>query len=145
MATSSSGEELTEDECLALLQDCEYGRLAVRSGNDGVDVFPVNFVIHQDAVLLRTGSGTKMDSVRSEPRVAFQADHLDHETGVAWSVVVKGDAAEVIDHDERFALLNVTIDTLDPHLKPHFIRLRPVSTTGRRFSFGPSTVDRTEY
>ena len=100
----------------------------------GVDIFPVNFVLHELSVLLRTAGGTKLDSLLKEPTVAFEADHFDYFERTAWSVVVKGHAALVEDHDELFGLLNVEIDTWQPDRKPFFVRITPTSTTGRRFA-----------
>ena len=53
-----------------------------------------------------------------------------------WSVIVKGMARtlrtdEEIDEAERAQLLPWTAT-----VKQHFVRIRPVSVTGRRFSFG---------
>ena len=100
----------------------------------GVDIFPVNFVLDDHCVLLRTAGGTKLDSLKSEPVVAFEADHFDYFEGSAWSVVVKGHAALVEDHDELFELLNVEIETWQPERKPFFVRITPTVTTGRRFA-----------
>jgi len=126
--------ELDETECFDLLRNADIGRLAVQLPAGGVDIFPVNFVLHDGTVLLRTAGGTKLDSLKNEPTVAFEVDHFDYFEHSAWSVVIKGRAALVEDHDELFALLNVDIDTWHPERKPFFVRIRPASTTGRRFA-----------
>lgn len=126
--------ELDEDECFDLLHRAEVGRLALQLSSEGVDIFPVNFVLDGRSILLRTAGGTKLDGLKAHPLVAFEVDHFDYFEHSAWSVVVKGSAAHVEDHDERFALLNVDIDTWHPERKPHFVRITPSLTTGRRFT-----------
>ena len=126
--------ELTEAECFDHLRDAAVGRLAVQLPAGGVDIFPVNFVLDQGCVLLRTAGGTKLDSLTSESLVAFEADHFDYFEGAAWSVVVKGHAELVEDHDELLALLDVEIDTWQPERKPFHVRITPSTTTGRQFA-----------
>lgn len=126
-------DELTEDDCFDLLRHSEVGRLAVQLPEGGVDIFPTNFVIDERSVLLRTDRGTKLDSLQTEHMVAFEADHFDYFERSAWSVVVKGRAARIDDHNELFRLLNVDIDTWHPERKPFFVRITPSIITGRRF------------
>ena len=131
---SSPIAELDESECLQLLRDAEVGRLAVQVTDGGVDIFPVNFVVDDNRILLRTAGGTKLDGLMEQPIVAFEADHFDYFAHSAWSVVVKGYAELIEDHDELFALLNVEMDTWHPERKPFFVRITPSVTTGRRFT-----------
>jgi nitroimidazol reductase NimA-like FMN-containing flavoprotein (pyridoxamine 5'-phosphate oxidase superfamily) len=130
----SSIAELNESECFDRLRDADVGRLAVQLPTGGVDIFPVNFVIDEQCVLLRTAGGTKLESLKENPQVAFEADHFDYFGHTAWSVVIKGYAALVEDHNELFGLLNVEIDTWHPERKPFFVRITPAITTGRRFA-----------
>lgn len=132
-STDRGPEELSVSECFELLRGSEIGRLAVQLPDGGVDIFPVNFAIDHDTVLLRTAAGTKLDSIENDPQVAFEADHFDWYDRSAWSVVVKGVASMVRNHDELFELFNVELDTWHPERKPFFVRLVPTSTTGRRF------------
>jgi hypothetical protein len=129
----NSNEQLTESACLDLLRGVEVGRLAVHLEDGGIDIFPVNFVVDGGCILLRTSAGTKLDSVKREPTVAFEADHFDYFERTAWSVVVKGYAVVVTDHDELFGLLNVDLSTWQGDRKPFFVRIRPSSITGRQF------------
>ncbi|MGA9279081.1 pyridoxamine 5'-phosphate oxidase family protein [Ilumatobacter sp.] len=130
----SSTVELSESECLHLLDGADVGRLAVQLPEGGVDIFPVNFVIDEGRVLLRTAAGAKLESLMNEPIVAFEADSFDYYEHAAWSVVVKGHASLVVDHNELFRLLNVELDTWHPERKPYFVRISPASITGRRFA-----------
>lgn len=126
-------EELTVAECLERLRSAEIGRLGVQLPNGGVDIFPVNFLMDQDMVLVRTAAGTKLESIEKHPLVAFEADDFDWYERTAWSVVVKGSASLVRNHDEILDLFTVELDAWHPSRKPFFLRLVPTSITGRRF------------
>jgi uncharacterized protein len=125
---------LPETECWNLLSSASLGRLV--TSVDGVpEIFPVNFVVQHRTVLLRTAEGTKLVSAAINNDVLFEAD--DHNVAEGWSVIVKGTARllrtdDEIDEAERAQLLPWTAT-----LKQHFVRIRPLSVTGRRFSFGP--------
>lgn len=135
MTTSGqTQQELGESECLELLRGVDVGRIAVRLDDGGVDIFPMNFVVDQGTILIRTAAGTKLDSIKREPSVGFEADFYDYFERVAWSVVIKGDAKVVKSHDDLFALLNVDLDAWHPERKPFFVRIVPTSITGRRFA-----------
>ena len=127
-------EALTQSACFDLLRGVEVGRLAVRLTEGGVDIFPVNFIVDAGTILLRTAAGTKLDSIEAEPSVAFEADHFDWYERTAWSVVVKGEASRITDHDELFELFGVELDPWQHERKPFFVRIVPTMTTGRRFT-----------
>ena len=124
---------LPETECWNLLSSASLGRL-VTSVDGQPEIFPVNFVVQHRTVLLRTAEGTKLISAAINNNVLFEAD--DHNVAEGWSVIVKGMARllrtdEEIDEAERAQLLPWTAT-----VKQHFVRIRPLSVTGRRFSFG---------
>jgi len=125
---------LSETECWHLLSSVALGRL-ITSVEGEPDVFPVNFVVQNKTVLFRTGVGTKLVSAAINNRVVFEAD--DHGVTQGWSVVVKGTArilgtAEEIAEAERAQVLPWTATA-----KHHWVRIRPLTVTGRRFVFGP--------
>ena len=98
-------------------------------------IFPLNFVVQHRTVLFRTAEGAKLVSAAINNRVLFEAD--DHGVTEGWSVIVKGTARilrthEEIDEAERAQLLPWTATA-----KQHYVRVRPLSVTGRRFVFGP--------
>lgn len=126
-------EELSPSTCLALLRTVEVGRLAVVTGDDRVDIFPVNFVVDHGTVVFRTAPGTKLDSIAAMPRAAFEADRFDWYDHVAWSVVIKGDAELVRRRADLEELFEVEVHPWHPRHKPHLVRITPSSITGRRF------------
>jgi nitroimidazol reductase NimA-like FMN-containing flavoprotein (pyridoxamine 5'-phosphate oxidase superfamily) len=124
---------LSETECWNLLSSVALGRL-VTSVDGEPAIFPVNFVVQRRTVLFRTSEGTKLVSAAINNQVLFEAD--GHGVTEGWSVIVKGTARilrtnEEIDEAERAQLLPWTAT-----VKRHYVRIRPLSITGRRFTFG---------
>ena len=124
---------LSETECWNLLSSVALGRL-VTSVDGQQAIFPINFVVQHRTVLFRTSEGTKLVSAAINNQVLFEAD--DHGVTEGWSVIVKGTARilrtdEEIDEAERAQLLPWTAT-----VKQHYVRIRPLSVTGRRFTFG---------
>ncbi len=133
-ATGKPVTILSVSESWDLLASVALGRL-VTSVRGEPEIFPVNFAVQRRTVLFRTAEGTKLVSAAINNRVLFEAD--GHDSAEGWSVIVKGRArmlntAEEIEEAERAQLLPWTAT-----LKPHYVRVLPVSITGRRFRFGP--------
>ncbi|ORB11272.1 pyridoxamine 5'-phosphate oxidase family protein [Mycobacterium noviomagense] len=125
---------LSVSQCWNLLGSVALGRL-VTSVEGQPEIFPVNFAVQRHTVLFRTAEGTKLVSTAINNRVLFEAD--DHNVAEGWSVIVKGTArmlrtSEEIEEAERAQLLPWTAT-----LKQHYVRVLPISVTGRRFRFGP--------
>jgi uncharacterized protein len=125
---------LSASESWDLLASVALGRL-VTSVDGEPEIFPVNFVVQHRTVLFRTAEGTKLVSTAINNRVLFEAD--DHDAAEGWSVIVKGMTRmlrtnEELEEAERAQLLPWTAT-----LKQHYVRIQPISITGRRFRFGP--------
>jgi len=133
---TASGEPITilsESESWNLLASVALGRL-VTSVDGQPEIFPVNFVVQRRSVVFRTAEGTKLVSAVINNRVLFEAD--DHNVAEGWSVIVKGSARvlrtdEEIEDAERAQLLPWTST-----VKQHYVRVKPLAVTGRRFRFG---------
>ncbi|MEI6622522.1 MAG: pyridoxamine 5'-phosphate oxidase family protein [Actinomycetes bacterium] len=98
--TSRSGlHELSRQECLDLLASQPVGRIAAT-----VEflpfIFPVNFRMYGDRILIRTVSGTKLHAALTGQVVAFEADGFTTDGKSGWSVLVRGGAEEVTDPKE---------------------------------------------
>ena len=87
-------EVLTSDECLRLLRSQTLGRIALSSGALPV-VLPVNFVVLDERILIRTRNGTRLARAAQNAVVAFEVDQFDAVTGEGWSVMVQGFARHV--------------------------------------------------
>lgn len=132
-AADTDGDELDPAACFRLLSTHGVGRLAVQEGS-GVDVFPVNYLVHDGKIYFRSGPGVKLARVTAAPDVAFEADGYDHVW--SWSVVVKGHAARVDDADEIRASRIAEARTAHPSDKQVYLRITPRQITGRRFRHG---------
>ena len=131
--TRTGLDRLTRDECVALMEREEFGRLVVVDGDRAL-VFPVNYAMDGDSVVFRTSDGIKLSNARHH-RVTFEVDHTDRTTRSGWSVVIQGVAQEVTNFDaaevvERLRQLQV--EPWAPGDKPHVIRIVPLQITGRR-------------
>lgn len=125
-------EELSDQECLALLRTVPVGRVGV-SVEALPAILPVNFVVDRGEVLFRTVPGTKLDAAIRRVVVAFEADGYDVATGEAWSVLVRGVAEEITDPGRKSEA-----DRLMPRSwafgdsADHLVRIPITVVTGRR-------------
>jgi nitroimidazol reductase NimA-like FMN-containing flavoprotein (pyridoxamine 5'-phosphate oxidase superfamily) len=120
-------EILREEDCWDLLASEAIGRVAVVFGGQ-VDIFPVNYGLDGDGILIRTNAGRKMTgAMRGE--VAFEVDRIEPEAKAGWSVVVHGQAHDIsrFDGPERMRAAQPWTGPKD-----FLIRISPRSITGRR-------------
>lgn len=80
--------ELTDDECHALLERHNVGRLAL-SHRDRVDIVPIHYVHDNGWLYCRTAAGTKLEVATHNRWVAFEVDEV-HALFDWQSVVIKG-------------------------------------------------------
>lgn len=118
--------------CLALLEDAPWVRLAFVL--DGVpSVLPINILLHDGAVFLRTATGSKLAAAAAAGTVAVQADGGDPVARVGWSVLAHGEASIVTDPAVEEALLARGFEPWAiPDDKPFWIRIDVSEVTGRR-------------
>ena len=86
-------EEITADECLALLGTARIGRL-VYSDELGPVAVPVNYAMSGDRIVIRVGGGAKRRAME-QPLLAFEVDHIDDAEQSGWSVIARGAGQEV--------------------------------------------------
>ncbi len=123
-------EELAVDECLRLVQTSKLGRLAVSIDAQPL-VFPVNFTLDGNVVVVRTDESTALYAARGS-LVAFECDDIDAMYHTGWSVLVKGRALEVLDPRELARLQHLPLSPWCPGPKPVLLRISPHTITGRR-------------
>lgn len=123
---------LDRDECWSLMRSAPVGRLAVSIAAHP-DIFPINFVIDHGTVVFRTAEGTKLAASLLGVAVAFEVDGYDPDAGEAWSVVVKGRAAEIERMHELFDAMDLPLFPWHAAPKHRFVRIVPDEITGRRF------------
>ncbi len=140
MAETSDTQPLTdlsEETCWTRLRAGQVGRLVVAVGSQP-DIFPVNYVVEYDEIIVRTAEGTKLAAAIMGGRVAFEIDEIDADHHTGWSVVVHGTAREAdnlldVMHDEE-------IDTSPwaDGAKLRVVHITPGHVTGR--SIGAMTT-----
>jgi nitroimidazol reductase NimA-like FMN-containing flavoprotein (pyridoxamine 5'-phosphate oxidase superfamily) len=123
-------ENLTEAECWALLTTTTVGRIAVAL-DDGVDIFPLNFVAKDRYIYFRSAPGSKLVELTANPVVAFEADGRRRLR--RWSVVVRGEAKRLDDDDEIEKSGVRELRTTPADDKWNYVRITPRTVTGRRF------------
>jgi osmotically-inducible protein OsmY len=123
-------EELDPAACFELLGVEGIGRLGIQEAS-GVDIFPVNYRVHDGKVYFRSGPGVKVIRITESPEVAFEVDGYDEEW--TWSVVVKGHAQRLDDPAEISASGISEVETAHRGEKLNYLRVQPRQITGRRF------------
>lgn len=125
-------EVLPLDDCLQRLASVPVGRVGFHADGEVV-VLPINHAVDGQDVVFRTARGSKLSAAAEHDLVAFEADDYDPQTRSGWSVVISGRAEAVYEHAqiERLARLGLHpwAAAADP---PFWIRIRPMSVTGRR-------------
>jgi uncharacterized protein len=125
---------LTEAESWKMLATTALGRLAVSVANRP-EIFPVNFYVDHDSILIRTAQGTKLVSLTINENVAFEADGYSESD--AWSVVARGTAVALESQEEIMGANSLPFKPWVPTLKYVFVRITPTEISGRHFQLGP--------
>jgi len=137
---SRTGVELiSRDECLRLLAGEVVGRVGIIEGSAPL-VLPVNYGLHGEEVIFRTGPGSKLDASRHSP-ACFEVDAFDRASRSGWSVVVRGRLEEVTAFDRT--LLAEVEALAEPWLdieRSNVVRLVSTSISGRRVPPAGPTV-----
>jgi nitroimidazol reductase NimA-like FMN-containing flavoprotein (pyridoxamine 5'-phosphate oxidase superfamily) len=133
MALQKQLDTLSTSECLRLLGDHTFGRVAFMD-HVGVlpMIIPVNYLLYDDQVTFRTGAGSKLGTALRGEAVAFEVDGLDVSTKTGWSVVVRGHAEVVTDALELAALWETRLEPWAPGTKPYYVRIETSQISGRR-------------
>jgi nitroimidazol reductase NimA-like FMN-containing flavoprotein (pyridoxamine 5'-phosphate oxidase superfamily) len=130
-------ERLDEAECLRLISPGGIGRIAY-SGQYDLTVLPVNYQMHNGAILFRTaadsltGDDLRTGIVHAEYRVAFEVDEFDTQAHQGWSVLVQGPAHHLDSPEEHAAALAAGVEPWPGGARDHFIAITPARITGRR-------------
>ncbi len=124
-------EELTEDECWRLLAARTVGRLAVSVKNKP-DIFPVNYRIDNETIVVLTAPGLKLAAATLGDGVAFEVDALDDMRKTGWSVVVHGTAGEIERLEDLLEADELRVEPWADGIKHRYIRIVPTKVTGRK-------------
>ncbi len=125
--------DLSPQECWEILDRERFGRLALAVHGDP-DIFPINFLVDDGKLLMRTAPGTKLTELVINAAVAVETDGRDGDE--AWSVVLKGVARMVESFSETYADDAKALETWLPSDKPIYVEIAARSLSGRRFFRG---------
>lgn len=128
-----SGMEILDDsQCWEYLESQELGRLAVSVGAHP-DIFPLNYIVHDQRLLFRTAEGSKLASIAVNEAVAFEVDGYEADTNTVWSVVLQGHSRIVDNDDEAAVLEDLPLVPWNLSEKGNFVEISVSFMTGRRF------------
>ena len=133
--TEPTVQDLTREECLALLPSVPVGRL-VFTEHALPAVVPVNFVLHQGRVIIRTGATSSLGAAVRNAVVALQADDINRDSRCGWSVTVTGRAYQVTDPAQLEQIDELPLVSWAGR-QEHVIAVPVDLVTGRRVGTGP--------
>ena len=142
-ATWPDLERLDEAECLRLISPGGIGRIAF-TGRFGLTVLPVNYKVHDGAIVFRTaqdsptGEDLSTGIAHAEYQVAFEIDDIDPVGKSGWSVLVHGPAHHMTTEAERAAVLESGVEPWPDGTREHAISITPLRITGRRLTRRPA-------
>ena len=123
--------DMTQEECLALLNGSVVGRVAMATPM-GPRIVPVNYAMYDDSIVFRTTPYSELGTYGWNTDLAFEIDHLDYERHQGWSVVALGRATLVEDPDELHEIRSQWDPTPWAGGRRHlYVRLRWRDLTGR--------------
>jgi nitroimidazol reductase NimA-like FMN-containing flavoprotein (pyridoxamine 5'-phosphate oxidase superfamily) len=76
-------------ECERLLRLGFFGRLVLAT-TEGPEIFPVNYAVHGDSIVVRTSSLGPIARHGHDAEAVFEIDMVDPEYWTGWSVVARG-------------------------------------------------------
>jgi uncharacterized protein len=124
-------EIVSAPACLRLLGSVPLGRLVYTYGGLPA-VRLVNFVVDDDTIVFTTGQGDKLQAAERGDVVAFEADDVDLDRHLGWTVTTIGHLS-VVSPDEVAALHHApALHSWLPMDDPQYVRLGIESVHGRR-------------
>lgn len=133
MSTTRFGlHELSEHGCWERLRGASppVGRLGFVAQQHPL-VLPINYVVDGETVVVRFAEDTVLDEA-VDARVAFEVDEVEQAWEEGWSVVVRGRAGEVTDHEELARMRRLRLRPWAGTDRVRFLRIdATVGITGR--------------
>ncbi|MGW0758423.1 pyridoxamine 5'-phosphate oxidase family protein [Streptomyces sp. NPDC002814] len=129
--------ELDSTEALRLLGSVSLGRI-VFTQHALPTIRPVNHILIDGDIVIRTHEGAALTSHTRQAGVpgvvvAYEADTIDPDTHLGWSVVVTGYAHLVTDPDE-LAVYRALLHPWVQQTMDHAVRIHPDLVTGIRLA-----------
>lgn len=131
MFDSAGLEVLSRDECLRLLGKVPLGRI-VFTDRALPAVQPVQFALHDGAVVIKTAAGTKLAAAARDAVVAFEVDEFDPRLRSGWSVVLVGRSGVITSEGELEKVRHIGLRSWTSEGPDYFIRIGIEVISGRR-------------
>lgn len=114
---------LTTDEIEQVFHNNIIGRIGCHA--DGKTyVVPISYAYDGSCIYAHTYEGMKMNIMRKNPEVCFQADNMQNMAN--WqSVIAWGTFEELTDPEKRTAALKILTDRVLPHIASETVKLTP--------------------
>lgn len=128
--------ELSREECLQLLAEHRFGRLAVNIGKGPPVVRPVNYVFDSrlQSIVFKTAAGSKFYALLGSTEAVFEIDGIDETDRIGWSVLMQGITEEITQVAEIRRLEELGLETWAPGYKSHWFHIRAWTVSGRRIA-----------
>jgi nitroimidazol reductase NimA-like FMN-containing flavoprotein (pyridoxamine 5'-phosphate oxidase superfamily) len=125
--------ELARPECLRLLAEHDFGRLAVALGDGPPAIRPVNYAFDErsQSVIIRTARGSKFSALINSASASFEIDEIDPQTRTGWSVIIQGVSEAITDESEIVRIGELGLDPWAPGFKGDWVRVRAFTVSGR--------------
>ncbi|WP_432877251.1 pyridoxamine 5'-phosphate oxidase family protein [Kribbella sp. CA-245084] len=118
-------------DCLRLLGSVPLGRLVYTyAGLPAVRL--VNFVLDDDTIVFSTGAGDKFRAAERGDVVAFEADDVDMERHMGWTITAIGHLSVVTAEESAELRRRLPLHSWLPMDDPQFVRLGIETVHGRR-------------
>ncbi|HET6915821.1 MAG TPA: pyridoxamine 5'-phosphate oxidase family protein [Acidimicrobiales bacterium] len=124
-------EIVPETVCWEMLASQSIGRV-VFCHEGRVEVFPVNYALHENHILFATNHGRKLAGV-AQGEMALEVDSVDPTSRSGWSVVARGTARRLTEIDSGSAA-TIQQSCSWTGTKDFVVLVRVESITGRRVS-----------
>lgn len=124
-------DELEATQCRRLLVANSVGRLGY-SSSDGQRILPMNYVIAEDHLVIRTSPDHEVARFAHNRAVAFEVDEVDKLFQSGWSVLVCGTATELPRASLRAMDVGETPEPWAAGVRSLYLRIPLTLITGRR-------------
>src|SRR5450755_2209838 len=126
--------EIDRDECMRMLAAASGGVGRIALSVSPAMIRPVNYAFddQMQSVVFRSALSSKLREGLSSGTAAFEIDGTDPVDRAGWSVIIVGEAEEVTDPAEIEQLEDSELESSDPGVKAHWVRIRASSASGRR-------------
>jgi transcriptional regulator with XRE-family HTH domain len=124
-----------EETCWRFLTLSCVGRLAFVSER-GPTVLPVNYRVHDHAVIFRTDTSSHFARLEGQAPIGFEVDRFDEAFSEGWSVFASGHVRRPADDSELSAIQSLGVEAWAGGNRNTYLMLEVDEVTGRQVATG---------